>query len=347
MKKRIITLLTAASLTASAIPAFAADTAPVSESVAQASQQTEPVFIKVAGPVTEIEENIYTIGGPDMQDVNLAVVSENTLIYKAVKEDDGDYDIERVNTIDKGDSITAYTVATKPMVLSLPPRYNADIIVIGDINTDADIYTKSGDNWVNSANTLELIDEDDAEDVNGNDVKIKDGDKLLVFYTSSTRSIPAQTDPEEIIVLPEDIDATAAKKPEATEAPAETEPPAPLQTQDLAGISEIAAGDERIAYVPVKIGDNYMLPLRAIAEGLDFDIEWDSELWQIMINGGVYAISIGKDEYIKGRMAPESLGQAPVVINMGEADLTYVPVSFFTDILECSVSAEGDTLTIR
>lgn len=74
-----------------------------------------------------------------------------------------------------------------------------------------------------------------------------------------------------------------------------------------------------------------MIPLREVAEGLGYTVNWNDEDWSIeVIKGASYAtMSIGEDAYAFSRMAHRPLGKAPTLIN----DKTYVPVSFVTEVL--------------
>ena len=72
-----------------------------------------------------------------------------------------------------------------------------------------------------------------------------------------------------------------------------------------------------------------MLPLRAIAEILGFEVVWNSEDQGIRI-GKAIDLWIGKDYYTVGRRAPiTGLGAAPELTGGS----TYVPIAFFREVL--------------
>ncbi len=135
------------------------------------------------------------------------IISEETLVY------DKNGNKKSLSDIQKGSSITIYTSSYSPAPLIFPPQYQADIIIIDELNSasiilnNADTYFENNDMLVNASNKLALninkdiniVDKENNE-VNVDILKNKD---LLVFYTYSTKSIPAQTTPIKIILLGE------------------------------------------------------------------------------------------------------------------------------------------------
>jgi len=71
-----------------------------------------------------------------------------------------------------------------------------------------------------------------------------------------------------------------------------------------------------------------MVPLRAVAEALDYEVRWEDATRSIYLNN-VISLSIGNDYYTYARMAPIELGVAPVIVD----GLTYVPLSFFREVV--------------
>ncbi len=82
----------------------------------------------------------------------------------------------------------------------------------------------------------------------------------------------------------------------------------------------------------VEVNGIKMIPLRTVAEGLGFQVNWIEESQSIeLIKGAQFiTMSINKDEYAFSRRAPQSLGAAPILY---QDTTTYVPISFVTDIL--------------
>lgn len=86
--------------------------------------------------------------------------------------------------------------------------------------------------------------------------------------------------------------------------------------------------------------DHVMLPIRAVAEELGFTVGWDAGR-VTLTKGAVYAtFAVGEDGYTFAKTAPMTIGQAPELVN----EKTYVPDSFFTEILEAelTISPSGE-----
>jgi len=105
--------------------------------------------------------------------------------------------------IRRGDSIIAFYDTMAPMPLIYPPRYNAVVIVKPDTSQYAALDTFDR-NLRNSDNTLVLnrSSRTNVRTQNGQTYSGNLGNQLmLVLYSNTTRSIPAQTTPEEIVVF--------------------------------------------------------------------------------------------------------------------------------------------------
>ncbi|WP_261302227.1 stalk domain-containing protein [Paenibacillus andongensis] len=78
-----------------------------------------------------------------------------------------------------------------------------------------------------------------------------------------------------------------------------------------------------------------LVPLRKVAEGLDYEVKWNQETYAAELKKGAEwtSVSVGKDSYFYAKMAPVTLGTAPVILN----DTLYVPLKFVTDILQADV----------
>ncbi len=363
MKKKLVTLMAVIALLASSTAALAdenvqaetndvqgdivviSDSIPVEDGEAVSNVSS---YISNAVTVTEIGDGVISTSKDD--EVINFTTSEDTLVIDAVTGD-----IKSLDDIKAEDVITVYTNAYAPAPLILPTQYQADVIVINsnDENAvsfiDVDTYVKAEEGVVNAANTLALnVAETTAVvDKEGNvyaeSLENKD---LVVIYTNSTRSIPAQTTPEKVVVLgenelalsqlankdAENSEAVETPAPEATEAPSEED-----VKVNLATVSSINVGDKTVEDVYTK-GETVMVPLREIAEALGLSVEWDGELNAVMINGGVYSLKIGENSYVKGKMAPVELSAAPEITN----DWTYVPVEYFFDVVEAKADVQTD-----
>ena len=101
-----------------------------------------------------------------------------------------------------GDYIVGYYLMDAPMIMIYPPQYNVSVIVNGEFLGVA--VDRFDDELVSYDGFLKLNIDDNTEIIL-QDGEPFDGDlahrKLVVLYGVSTRSIPAQTTPDKIIVL--------------------------------------------------------------------------------------------------------------------------------------------------
>jgi len=161
--------------------------------------------------------------------------------------------------------------------------------------------------------------------------QLLDGRKLTVSYSITTRSIPPQTTPEKIVIHYETIvplpaygdgNALIGIVPPIYEfSPEEIEKLFPLN-------GEIAVnGDIIEAPAPYYANGVVMIPLRAVAQAIGFDVAWDSEIKGVRL-GTAINLWIGRDYYIIGKMAPIKLVAAPEITD----GHTYVPFTFIREI---------------
>ena len=102
-----------------------------------------------------------------------------------------------------GKTVTAYYDMSAPAPTIYPPRLNAEIIVVEQrgIQVKVDWF---GRDMVSSDRTLKINPSVETVIMTQNGLPYEGSlarKNLIVFYSMSTRSIPAQTTPEEIIVL--------------------------------------------------------------------------------------------------------------------------------------------------
>ncbi|MDY3971840.1 MAG: copper amine oxidase N-terminal domain-containing protein [Clostridia bacterium] len=368
MKKNLITLMAAVAILASSTAAFA-DEIPMTDLteaqevtatqtaapeddekyVMPVSEEGEnigapvsiPSYISNTVTVTEVGEGkiATTLNKEDAENpentVNYTIL-ENTLVFNSKGEK------KEVKDIEKDADITVFTNSYSPAPLIMPPQYQADVIIINDGeeigSVNVDTYIADGERLINAANSLvlnigettEIVDKDGKE-VKADELKNKD---LVVFYTITTRSIPAQTTPEKVVVLGEN-ETALAQIAAAQNVTAETPTPAPVETPEISSATAVVVGNKTVTNIYSK-DDVLMVPLREIAEELGFTVEWDGNLRAVILNGGMYSLKIGENSYVKGKMMPVELKAAPEI----KDDLTYVPVEYFTEVLEAAENIE-------
>lgn len=106
-------------------------------------------------------------------------------------------------SIKAGDRITAFYDPDAPAPLIYPPRYSALVLAETDKGQTAvlDYFDQS---LLSSDGNLRLIPDEDTDitTANGQKIRKSPGNRvLLALYSASTRSIPAQTVPEDIVVF--------------------------------------------------------------------------------------------------------------------------------------------------
>ncbi|WP_342550921.1 copper amine oxidase N-terminal domain-containing protein [Lysinibacillus sp. FSL M8-0216] len=275
-------------------------------------QQAQPVFVKVTGKVENVDvrdnATYYTV--VEGEQTNIVVVDKDSLVFdnmgKEVK-------------LQKGDKVSAYSYAKKPMLAIYPPQYNPEVIIVEKDNmgsVEVDYFDK---NLIDTDNYLKLnVGEDTKiESVSGKELKASDLEEqhLVVFYTIATMSIPAQTPPSKVIVL-DNIEK---------EEPVEVDPvPTPEPTPDNGPIEEIIQKDF------YEVEGTKMVPLRLIVEKLGFEVEVTPK-GAIISKGAVsYTITRGQKEYGYNK-AIRQFDVAPALLESGK---TYVPVEFVEELMK-------------
>lgn len=251
------------------------------------------------------------------------VVSEDTFIL-----DDEDITV--------GLTVTGFYDATKPMILIYPPQYNIEVLVVEKEgrNVKADVFDE---NLISSDRMLKLNISEETEIVS-EDGEIFEGDlvnrRLVVIYGPSTKSIPAQTTPDKIIVLEEkeeDLEEDLGEDYPEYDPESEEYKEFTRELQDMAGKADIIVEGKKIEGPPAYMTDEriLMVPLRAIAEALDFEVGWDGELRKVMV-GKAISLTIDENHYNFAKMAPIELELPPVIVG----DKTFVPISFFRELVQ-------------
>jgi hypothetical protein len=316
-KKILAGLLTASILSLNTITAFAADTVqimPVSDIgqirgispiKAELPSLQEFKFGSFTGKVKAITDfegvegsKFILVESSEGTEANI-IISKDTYVLNNAK-------------IAIGAVITGFFNANAPMIMIYPAQYNAEVVVVDnkDGNTKVDIFDKD---MVSSDKSLKLNISDTTEIILQDGTAFKGelaNRKLVVSYGASTRSIPAQTTPDKIVVLFEKVT------------------PPIYQPGDVSAM-DIVVNNKRItapaAYTNEK--GNVMVPLRAIAEALGYDVTWNNELQSVFLSKNI-SFRIGLDSYNYMKMAPIQLGTAPAIVE----GKTFVPLSFFKEV---------------
>ena len=342
MKKVLSIILVAVMLTASlAGAAFAAE----------AEEPEGAYYIYTSGTVTAIEER------DDQTRVTIAVPDEDREATSVlVLTDRTVFPFE--SEIEIGDYVTAYYIANAPMILIYPPQFNVAVLVNGKpasqsvvVDRFAQIDGQDGRYLAHGGNLIINVGPDtevvlaDGTEFNFDYGPI-DGRRLIVIYSVETRSLPPMTTPEKIIVLFEDavtgplpIDPDMVPDVPVTTLPAPipevpvTTLPAPVPTAPIT----ILPAPVNVLQDPILVNGTVitapnafmldgmvMVPLRAIAQELGYEVNWDTTLKSVRLGVAIH-VWVGSTEVHIGRMAPQTISQAPVIVGSS----TFVPLDFF------------------
>jgi len=315
---------------------FAADTVdnvtPMPMPTVPVLPQNEPEYACAEGIITDIKDYIGTDGNPVDGKQIIRIVKDKSEWDVIV--DSNTYYITFGKTNKKAlsadDTIRVFYNIKAPALMIYPPRLNAEFISVGlDAaqavtigRFDANVTGSNQLTFTDAKNTLKLIPSVNTEVVY-EDGKTFDGElqdlinrKLVVIYSIATHSIPAQTTPEKVIIMYEKVVA-----------------PIYILTDEEKEMISAALADTTILINGIEIESSgafmtkegiIMVPVRAVAEAIGLTVEWFADTQTVQV-GKSLSFSIGKDAYAYNRMAPMSLGTAPIL----KDGKTYVPIAFF------------------
>ncbi|WP_422659427.1 stalk domain-containing protein [Paenibacillus sp. EC2-1] len=89
-----------------------------------------------------------------------------------------------------------------------------------------------------------------------------------------------------------------------------------------------------------------MIPLADVVRALQFDVKWNNKSKTVEVRKDAIwtSVTVGKDSYFFGKMAPHKLGAAPVL----HENHVYVPLNFLTDILHAeTVKGVNGDITVN
>lgn len=338
MRKRLLTAMLVLALAAAQTAVFAqneADNMPV-----QINENSENLtdtnvvsanYIKTEMTIVSAEssDDSLTLEGTDASGETInALIFNDTFVFDNAGGEIANADLK------EGVKVSLYTRFDKPMTLQLPVTYRPDVVIVETEKegfVDVDTYDENG---VNAANTLKINDTD------------KTGD-LIVFYTVSSKSIPASAQPSKVVSIETAADDNENNNKHNNTMGSE------INTVDYTGIkSVIINGSEKESDLNIVVfNGNLMLPVRQICEKLNYEVAWDSNLSAVTVGSVPMGVNfaVGKNEYNKARMMPQKLSNAPIIVAADDEvnGLTYVPVEFFSEILEAEVTVDNDTLLIN
>lgn len=263
-------------------------------------EQKEPAFVKAHGTIESVEklkDSVhYTI--KEGEETPSITVTEETLIFD---------NTGKKTELKKGDTITAYTNAGKPMILIYPPQYSPDAVIVETEEAssaaaghfDSNLLDEQLELKLNIGDKTEIV-KASGEKAQADDLKNQD---LLVFYTMETMSLPAQTTPEKVVILD-------------------------TKTEDEASLPEVI--EQMIKNDHYMKDGVKMVPLRLLAEEMGFKVESTGAGAIVSKGAPSYTITRGQKDYGYNK-ALLQLEAAPELL---EKNKTYVPVSLIEDMMK-------------
>ncbi len=338
MKKKVLSVILALGILTSSAAVFAEET---SESVVNPLENTDVAenpaeaqaqYIIYGGPIAEVNENRLTIQGKEEFFLDIA---DDALVYnnkgEKLTKDDLKADVE----------ILGFVNVNTPAPLIEPPVYTPDVFIvledeIGSVTVDTFRTDETG-RLTNQGYTLSLNLPEDAKIVDEAGADFEgdlEGRDLIVFYSISTMSIPAQTTPELIVVMDQEQDT---EKEDA----AETEPAEEMpvgygsQTGTVAEIGDMIHVEEGENVFDVNITDDTLI-LNQKGEKVGKENIQKGTKISIFADGNKPMIMIYPPRYT-----------ADVVVVLDEEDPTSVTVDRFVKMENGSYLSSGRTLVMH
>lgn len=250
-------------------------------------------YMKFTGVIQEVEkdgkETRLTLEN-DKGLIMILRINDNTLKFNS-----GTTKRLNLENLKKGLTLEAYYDKNKPMILIYPATVTPEIVILKDEKVHGEVKIAKFDKKFSSLdNELKLTITKDTILLNQQGKKINEIDlhdkELAIFYSATTKSIPAQTTPTKIIALD-------------------------YLTEEMVKLQEIIAEDHYI-----KKGTK-MIPLRKVAEHLGYHVLSQPKQKGVLVTHGnsSFTIKRGDDMYgynksiRKFEVAPELKGMKTYV----------------------------------
>lgn len=310
IKETIALGLCALMILGGSVSAFAEDEKPVLISAPIKAEDTFE-FINFEGVVKEITEdgdNLRVLVTKEDKEESLILNIGETVLIVGQE----DQKILSKSHIKLDSKVSAQYHKNTPMGLSYPGFLTPNVLVLK--SDEGTVFVEHFDKELLSADNelkINVSDETPIVDTKGmpltkEDIYERD---LVVFYSIMMPSLPAQTNPSKIIVLP--------------------------LREEMVDKNEIILSNELFQ---LEDGTK-MIPLREVAESLGFEVTWNGETKSIDLLKGTNwsTLTIGRNNYNFAKMLIR-LESAPIIV---EAK-TYVPASFAEEVLQADVIHQED-----
>ena len=326
LKKFLASIIVAAMLVMSVNAMIIASPADIDSLDVSVADTTKEDYLAVNGVIKEIRD-YFGADGEVVEEHKLVVVEfDKTDVVFIISEDT--YFFEgSMGDLKPGANITGLYNIMSPMLRIYVPHYRIEYLAVGHEDISAIKVDRFDENFVCSKNQVKLILTNESVKNGTTEIIYEDGTgfdgdvaelanrKLLVYYNVITRSIPGITVPEKIIIFYEKITAPIYTL---------TESERKSLNQGLDGALIQVNGEEINNRAFISDNGFIMVPVRAISEAAGFQVEWFGDTQSVQV-GRSLMFTLDTDSYAYNRMAPVSLGEAPVL----RGSFTYVPIDFF------------------
>lgn len=295
--KRNIPIALSFALVAGAITPTAFAASSDAPAASEESEQVQEKFMKLTGTIKTFEkrsnDSLYALIEKE-EDVFGIVVDERTVVVD---------NVGNPVKLEEGMEFTAFVDADKPMIMVYPPQYSPELVVVQTKEpgfVEVDQFDKE---FAGKKLKLNLSKETVIENLSG---KKLTADAVAeahaaVFYTASTRSIPAQTTPSKVIVL------------NADEGKSNQEIVQDIMDQDFYEVDGVK-----------------MIPLRLVAEQLGWTVESTGKGAVVTKDETTFTITRGAKAYVYNGKNKQ-FKAAPALL---EPIKTYVPEEFVEYLLK-------------
>lgn len=301
-------------------------------------------YMEYKGKITDIEKdeekgNLSILVEGSDKDAQEKIVFHITEDMTIVNEKSKEF-MER-DGLKEGSQVSVFFKENTPMTMSIPPQATPDAIVVNDTEEIGFVKLANfNSELVDVDKQLKLNIDEETLIVNTHGEKV-DRDKLadkdlMVFYTMTTKSIPAQTSPEKIVVL-SDMDKEETETPDE-----EVETEEALSVMDRIVINGKSMNLEHEIY---KSDDgHFMFALRPVGEALGYKVSWNNEERSAELTREAQwtKVTIGSTNYNFAKMLVK-LDKAPEI----KDSKTYVPVEFLEEVLKLEVKVNNGVLEVK
>ncbi len=315
------------------------------EVISEIEEATE--YIAYKGKITDIEKDkekdtmSILVQGEDkkvQQKIVFHIREDMTILSQKTSE------FKKRSDLKEDSQVTVFFKENTPMTMSIPAQASPDLVLINDSKEASFVKVSHfNEELVDIKGELKLnISEDTViVDIDGKDAnkdKLKSND-LVVFYTMTTKSIPAQTTPEKIIIL---ATIENEKVPENNLEQEGEDVKDKLRVMDKVVLNGKELELNHVIYTSQS--GHHMIAIRPVGEALGYKVSWNNKERSAELTKDAQwtKATIGKDDYNFAKMIVK-LGKAPEI----KDQKTYVPIEFLEEVLKLDVKINNGVLQAK